>query len=80
MDGKDIFVSVRGFVFVLLDVLVGFDFNFIFFFIFGSEGRFKGVLGRYFSLVKYFGWMVEWFNFFLESKYILFFGIVYDLV
>ena len=46
----------------------------------GSEGRPKGVLGRHFSLAKYFGWMAERFQLDVNSRFTLLSGIAHDPV
>ncbi|KAK3309855.1 uncharacterized protein B0T15DRAFT_16277 [Chaetomium strumarium] len=80
VDGQDIFAGVRGLASAPPDVLVGPDSNPTLSFTSGSEGRPKGVLGRHFSLVKYFGWMAERFNLSSESRYTLLSGIAHDPV
>ncbi|KAK0630250.1 hypothetical protein B0T17DRAFT_506736 [Bombardia bombarda] len=79
-DGKDIFAAVRQSASSPPDVVVGPDSNPTLSFTSGSEGRPKGVLGRHFSLVKYFGWMAERFNLSSESRYTLLSGIAHDPV
>ncbi|KAL2021594.1 hypothetical protein VTK56DRAFT_6947 [Thermocarpiscus australiensis] len=80
IDGQDIFASVRQLASSPPDVIVGPDSNPTLSFTSGSEGRPKGVLGRHFSLVKYFGWMAERFNLSSESRYTLLSGIAHDPV
>ncbi|KAK0656932.1 hypothetical protein B0T16DRAFT_366692 [Cercophora newfieldiana] len=80
VDGQDIFASVRERASSPPDVLVGPDSNPTLSFTSGSEGRPKGVLGRHFSLVKYFGWMAERFHLSSESRYTLLSGIAHDPV
>ncbi|KAL2137283.1 hypothetical protein VTI74DRAFT_5014 [Chaetomium olivicolor] len=80
VDGQDIFASVRQLASSPPDVIVGPDSNPTLSFTSGSEGRPKGVLGRHFSLVKYFGWMAERFNLSSESRYTLLSGIAHDPV
>ncbi|GAB1310623.1 large subunit of alpha-aminoadipate reductase [Madurella fahalii] len=80
VDGRDIFASVRQRASSPPDVIVGPDSNPTLSFTSGSEGRPKGVLGRHFSLVKYFGWMAERFNLSSESRYTLLSGIAHDPV
>ncbi|TVY36318.1 L-2-aminoadipate reductase large subunit [Lachnellula subtilissima] len=46
----------------------------------GSEGRPKGVLGRHYSLTKYFGWMAERFQLTSSSRFTLLSGIAHDPV
>ncbi|KAK0730193.1 hypothetical protein B0H67DRAFT_561059 [Lasiosphaeris hirsuta] len=80
VGGQDIFASVRGSSTAPPNVVVGPDSNPTLSFTSGSEGRPKGVLGRHFSLVKYFGWMAERFNLSSESRYTLLSGIAHDPV
>ncbi|KAK3329989.1 hypothetical protein B0H66DRAFT_508823 [Apodospora peruviana] len=80
VGGKDIFASVRSSAAAPPDVIVGPDSNPTLSFTSGSEGRPKGVLGRHFSLVKYFGWMAERFHLSSESRYTLLSGIAHDPV
>ncbi|KAK4231115.1 hypothetical protein QBC38DRAFT_466864 [Podospora fimiseda] len=80
IDGKDIFADVRQLASAPPDVIVGPDSNPTLSFTSGSEGRPKGVLGRHFSLVKYFGWMAERFGLSSESRYTLLSGIAHDPV
>ncbi|KAK1757821.1 hypothetical protein QBC47DRAFT_377047 [Echria macrotheca] len=80
VDGKDIFADVRELASAPPDVLVGPDSNPTLSFTSGSEGRPKGVLGRHYSLVKYFGWMAQRFNLSSESRYTLLSGIAHDPV
>ena len=80
LDGQDIFASVRQNAAAPPDVIVGPDSNPTLSFTSGSEGRPKGVLGRHYSLVKYFGWMAERFHLSSESRYTLLSGIAHDPV
>lgn len=80
VDGQDVFAPVRELASSPPDVIVGPDSNPTLSFTSGSEGRPKGVLGRHFSLVKYFGWMAERFHLSSESKYTLLSGIAHDPV
>ncbi|KAK3355197.1 hypothetical protein B0H65DRAFT_515791 [Neurospora tetraspora] len=80
VDGKDIFAEVRQLASAPPDVIVGPDSNPTLSFTSGSEGRPKGVLGRHYSLVRYFGWMAERFNLSSESRYTLLSGIAHDPV
>ncbi|KAK0734615.1 hypothetical protein B0T26DRAFT_635481 [Lasiosphaeria miniovina] len=80
VDGQDVFASVRQSAASPPDVVVGPDSNPTLSFTSGSEGRPKGVLGRHFSLVKYFGWMAERFHLSSESRYTLLSGIAHDPV
>ncbi len=80
VDGQDIFASIRSLASSPPDVIVGPDSNPTLSFTSGSEGRPKGVLGRHFSLVKYFGWMAERFHLSSASRYTLLSGIAHDPV
>ncbi|KAL2271357.1 hypothetical protein VTJ83DRAFT_728 [Remersonia thermophila] len=78
VDGQDIFAGVRHLASAPPDVVVGPDSNPTLSFTSGSEGRPKGVLGRHYSLVKYFGWMAGRFNLSSESRYTMLSGIAHD--
>ncbi|KAK3335904.1 hypothetical protein B0T19DRAFT_364497 [Cercophora scortea] len=80
VDGQDIFAGVRQSAASPPDVIVGPDSNPTLSFTSGSEGRPKGVLGRHYSLIKYFGWMAERFHLSSESRYTLLSGIAHDPV
>ncbi|EQL04172.1 hypothetical protein G6O67_005859 [Ophiocordyceps sinensis] len=80
VDGNDVFASVRSKAAEGPDTLVGPDSNPTLSFTSGSEGRPKGVLGRHYSLVKYFPWMAERFNLTSDSKFTLLSGIAHDPV
>lgn len=80
VDGKDVFESARQKASSQPDVIVGPDSNPTLSFTSGSEGRPKGVLGRHFSLTKYYGWMSERFNLTSQSKFTLLSGIAHDPV
>ncbi|KAK2787436.1 large subunit of alpha-aminoadipate reductase [Emmonsiellopsis sp. PD_33] len=80
IDGKDIFAQVREKASSSPDTLVGPDSSPTLSFTSGSEGRPKGVLGRHFSLAKYFGWMAERFQLNSESRFTLLSGIAHDPV
>lgn len=80
VDGKDVFASVRDKAGYPPDTEVGPDSNPTLSFTSGSEGRPKGVLGRHFSLAKYFGWMAERFELSSESRFTLLSGIAHDPV
>ena len=81
-EGKqgDIFSGVREKAFHPPGVLVGPDSTPTLSFTSGSEGRPKGVLGRHFSLTKYFGWMAERFGLGAGSRFTLLSGISHDPV
>lgn len=80
VNGKDVFDGVRQKASSPPDVLVGPDSNPTLSFTSGSEGRPKGVLGRHFSLTKYYTWMSERFHLTSESKFTLLSGIAHDPV
>ncbi|RCI16477.1 hypothetical protein L249_1733 [Ophiocordyceps polyrhachis-furcata BCC 54312] len=80
VDGQDVFAAVRPKAASGPDVLVGPDSNPTLSFTSGSEGRPKGVLGRHYSLVRYFPWMAERFNLSADSKFTLLSGIAHDPV
>ncbi|KAI2471179.1 large subunit of L-aminoadipate-semialdehyde dehydrogenase [Annulohypoxylon bovei var. microspora] len=77
---QDIFSDVRGLASSPPNVIVGPDSNPTLSFTSGSEGRPKGVLGRHFSLTKYFDWMAERFHLSSESRYTLLSGLAHDPV
>ena len=79
-DGNDVFAQARALESSPPDAQVGPDSAPTLSFTSGSEGRPKGVLGRHFSLAKYFGWMAKRFELTLESKYTLLSGIAHDPV
>ena len=78
VDGRDVFESVRAKAASPPDVLVGPDSNPTLSFTSGSEGRPKGVLGRHYSLARYFPWMAERFNLSSASKFTMLSGIAHD--
>ncbi|OBT47733.1 NRPS-like protein [Pseudogymnoascus sp. WSF 3629] len=78
VDGKDVFHNVREHASTPPDVIVGPDSNPTLSFTSGSEGRPKGVLGRHYSLTRYFGWMAERFQLSSESKFTLLSGLAHD--
>ncbi|ODH46207.1 L-aminoadipate-semialdehyde dehydrogenase [Paracoccidioides brasiliensis] len=80
IDGTDIFAQVRAKASSPPDTLVGPDSNPTLSFTSGSEGKPKGVLGRHFSLAKYFDWMAERFELTSESRFTLLSGIAHDPV
>ncbi|KAI1100056.1 large subunit of L-aminoadipate-semialdehyde dehydrogenase [Jackrogersella minutella] len=79
-DTQDIFNGVRSLASSPPNVVVGPDSNPTLSFTSGSEGRPKGVLGRHFSLTKYFDWMAERFHLSSESRYTLLSGLAHDPV
>jgi len=80
VGGKDVFAQVRTKASSPPDTQVGPDSAPTLSFTSGSEGRPKGVLGRHFSLAKYFGWMAETFQLSSESRFTLLSGIAHDPV
>ena len=77
-DGADIFDRVRSKASSPPDVLVGPDSIGVMSFTSGSEGRPKCVLGRHYSLAKYFPWMAERFDLSADSKFACLSGIAHD--
>ncbi|ROV95053.1 hypothetical protein VPNG_09475 [Cytospora leucostoma] len=77
-SGQDVFQSVRQRASSPPDVLVGPDSNPTLSFTSGSEGRPKGVLGRHYSLTRYFPWMAERFHLTSESRFTMLSGIAHD--
>jgi L-aminoadipate-semialdehyde dehydrogenase len=80
VDSGDLFAQVRTKASSPPDSQVGPDSAPTLSFTSGSEGRPKGVLGRHFSLTKYFGWMAEKFQLNSESRFTLLSGIAHDPV
>ncbi|KAI1454653.1 large subunit of L-aminoadipate-semialdehyde dehydrogenase [Annulohypoxylon moriforme] len=80
VDAQDIFNDIRSLASSPPNVVVGPDSNPTLSFTSGSEGRPKGVLGRHFSLTKYFDWMAERFHLSSESRYTLLSGLAHDPV
>ncbi|KAI1822510.1 alpha-aminoadipate reductase [Xylaria intraflava] len=77
-ESEDIFTGVRGKASSLPDVIVGPDSNPTLSFTSGSEGRPKGVLGRHYSLARYFPWMAKRFKLSSESVFACLSGIAHD--
>ncbi|KAI1435092.1 alpha-aminoadipate reductase [Xylaria sp. CBS 124048] len=77
-EDDDIFASIRGKALTPPDVVVGPDSNPTLSFTSGSEGRPKGVLGRHYSLVRYFPWMAKRFGLSSESVFACLSGIAHD--
>ncbi|PMB71723.1 L-2-aminoadipate reductase large subunit [Beauveria bassiana] len=75
---QDIFAPVRSKAAQQPDVIVGPDSAATLSFTSGTEGRPKGVLGRHYSLAKYFPWMSERFGLSSESKFTMLSGIAHD--
>jgi L-aminoadipate-semialdehyde dehydrogenase len=80
VDSGDLFAQVRTKAASPPDSQVGPDSAPTLSFTSGSEGRPKGVLGRHFSLTKYFSWMAEKFQLNSESRFTLLSGIAHDPV
>jgi L-aminoadipate-semialdehyde dehydrogenase len=80
VDGEDLFAQVRTKASSLPDTQVGPDSAPTPSFTSSSEERLKGVLGRHFSLTKYFGWMAETFQLNSESWFTLLSGITHNPV
>ncbi|KAK8119233.1 alpha-aminoadipate reductase [Apiospora kogelbergensis] len=78
IDGKDVFSDARSKASTPPDVLVGPDSAATLSFTSGSEGRPKGVLGRHYSLPKYFPWMAKEFKWSSETKFACLSGIAHD--
>ncbi|KAF4471577.1 L-aminoadipate-semialdehyde dehydrogenase [Fusarium albosuccineum] len=78
VNGADVFAQVRSKASSGPDVIVGPDSNPTLSFTSGSEGKPKGVLGRHYSLCKYFPWMAEKFNLTSESRFTMLSGIAHD--
>ncbi|KAI1334578.1 alpha-aminoadipate reductase [Xylariaceae sp. FL0016] len=77
-DGQDIFASIRAKASTPPNVLVGPDSNPTMSFTSGSEGKPKAVLGRHYSLARYFPWMAKRFNLSSESVFACLSGIAHD--
>uniref|UniRef100_A0A093V696 L-aminoadipate-semialdehyde dehydrogenase large subunit n=1 Tax=Talaromyces marneffei PM1 TaxID=1077442 RepID=A0A093V696_TALMA len=75
IDGKDVFYEARQKASAPPPTQVGPDSNPTLSFTSGSEGRPKGVLGRHYSLCRYFAWMAERFGLSSESKFTMLSGI-----
>lgn len=80
VDAQDTFHNVRSLASSPPDVVVGPDSNPTLSFTSGSEGRPKGVLGRHYSLTRYFPWMAERFHLSPESRFTLLSGLAHDPV
>ncbi|KOS22158.1 L-aminoadipate-semialdehyde dehydrogenase large subunit [Escovopsis weberi] len=78
IDGKDVFSAARAKAASPPDALVGPDSNPTLSFTSGSEGRPKGVLGRHYSLTRYFPWMAKRFDLSSDSKFTMLSGIAHD--
>ncbi|KAK3064007.1 large subunit of alpha-aminoadipate reductase, partial [Coniosporium uncinatum] len=78
MDGKDRLQEQQSLKEQMPDVLVGPDSTPTLSFTSGSEGRPKGVLGRHYSLCKYFPWMAKTFGLSTDSCFTMLSGIAHD--
>lgn len=79
VDGKDVFAQARPKAAAGPDVIVGPDSNPTLSYTSGSSGGIpKGVLGRHYSLTRYFPWMAEQFNLSSETKFTMLSGIAHD--
>ncbi|CCT65927.1 probable alpha-aminoadipate reductase large subunit [Fusarium fujikuroi] len=74
----DIFANVKERASTPPDVLIGPDSNCTLSFTSGTQGLPKGVLGRHYSLAKYFPWMAERFGLSSESVFACLSGIAHD--
>ncbi|QPH04919.1 putative secondary metabolism biosynthetic enzyme [Epichloe festucae Fl1] len=77
-EGADLFASARAKASSPPNVLVGPDSNCTLSYTSGTEGKPKGVLGRHYSLARYFPWMAERFNLSSESVFACLSGIAHD--
>ncbi|TVY79258.1 L-2-aminoadipate reductase large subunit [Fusarium oxysporum f. sp. cubense] len=77
-DRADIFANVKERASTPPDMLIGPDSNCTLSFPSGTQGLPKGVLGRHYSLAKYFPWMAERFGLSSESVFACLSGISYD--
>jgi L-aminoadipate-semialdehyde dehydrogenase len=76
-DG-DIFDKARKSATTPPPVIVGPDSNPTCSFTSGSQGRPKGVLGRHYSLTRYFPWMAKRFNLSADSRFTMLSGLAHD--
>ncbi|RKL14306.1 hypothetical protein BFJ70_g15729 [Fusarium oxysporum] len=77
-DSADIFANVKERTSTPPDMLIGPDSNCTLSFTSGTQGLPKGVLGRHYSLAKYFPWMAERFGLSSESVFACLSGISHD--
>ncbi|KAI2634540.1 putative aminoadipate protein [Xylaria nigripes] len=77
-SGKDVFEKARQSAATPPPVIVGPDSNPTLSFTSGSEGRPKGVLGRHYSLTRYFPWMAKRFGLSAESRFTMLSGLAHD--
>ncbi|KAI0867490.1 non-ribosomal peptide synthetase [Hypoxylon argillaceum] len=78
VDGKEVFADVAGKASTPPDVLVGPDSSSILSFTSGTTSTPKGVLGRHYSLARYFPWMAEKFRWTSKTKFACLSGISHD--
>ncbi|KAF4922112.1 L-2-aminoadipate reductase large subunit [Colletotrichum viniferum] len=78
IDGKQVFTDTESKAQAPPDVLVGPDSTSILSFTSGTTSRPKGVLGRHYSLAKYFPWMAKTFNWTSDTKFACLSGISHD--
>jgi L-aminoadipate-semialdehyde dehydrogenase len=78
VDGKEVFTDTESKALAPPDVIVGPDSISILSFTSGTTSTPKGVLGRHYSLVKYFPWMAKTFNWTSETKFACLSGISHD--
>uniref|UniRef100_A0A0D2Y4B3 L-aminoadipate-semialdehyde dehydrogenase n=1 Tax=Fusarium oxysporum (strain Fo5176) TaxID=660025 RepID=A0A0D2Y4B3_FUSOF len=78
VDGKEVFIDAEGKASAPPDVLVGPDSISILSFTSGTTSTPKGVLGRHYSLAKYFPWMAKTFNWTSDTKFACLSGISHD--
>ncbi|KAK4079932.1 hypothetical protein Trihar35433_1037 [Trichoderma harzianum] len=78
VDGKEVFTDAENKASAPPDVLVGPDSTSILSFTSGTTSTPKGVLGRHYSLAKYFPWMAKTFNWTSETKFACLSGISHD--
>jgi L-aminoadipate-semialdehyde dehydrogenase len=74
VNGQDVFAAASAKASTRPDAVVGPDSNPTLSFTSGSEGRPKGVLGRHYSLCRYFAWMADRFQLSSESKFTMLSG------
>ncbi|KAK2938344.1 AMP-binding enzyme, C-terminal domain superfamily [Fusarium oxysporum f. sp. vasinfectum] len=78
VDGKEVFIDAESKASAPPDVLVGPDSISILSFTSGTTSTPKGVLGRHYSLAKYFPWMAKTFNWTSDTKFACLSGISHD--
>ncbi|KAK4069902.1 uncharacterized protein Triagg1_6697 [Trichoderma aggressivum f. europaeum] len=78
VDGKEVFTDTENKASAPPKVLVGPDSTSILSFTSGTTSTPKGVLGRHYSLAKYFPWMAKTFNWTSDTKFACLSGISHD--